>query len=175
MDMTGRRITDAELESALRTLVGEGDTLALRDRVLRAIASADSRARSTAHVARIWWLPRAAFAGGAVSAMVLLGLVLLNQDVSLPGPPSSPAFTVANGAAPLPAPVDEVPEPAVVRVGHRAAPPAVEPSSAPLIDPVPPPAPIEIHSLQMAPIEDSPLQIQALTVEPLSIPPLDGD
>jgi hypothetical protein len=51
----------------------------------------------------------------------------------------------------------------------------IESPAAPLIDPVPRPAPIEIQRLHTPRLKDERLQIQALTVEPLSIPPLDGD
>jgi len=176
--MSGRRTTDADLDAALRTLVAEDDDPALRDRVLRAIASARprSRAKWSLEPSRVFSRPRAAFVGGAAAvALVLFGLSLVNQDVPLPAPPSSPMFVIAERPAPLPMPSGDVQQPAPVRVVYRPALRLAESPSAPLIDPVPPPTPIEIQRLQMPPIEDEPLQIQALTVEPLSIPPLDGE
>ena len=175
--MTNRRITDAELDAALRTLVADDDDPALPDRVLRAIApdSPKTRARWFVDAPRVLSLPRAGLAGGAAISIVLLGFVLLNQGVRLPAPPPSPTFAVADGVTPLPAPSSEVRQPELVRAAYQPAPRTPEPLSVPLIDPVLPPAPIEIQRLQMPPIEDEPLRMQALTVEPLSIPPLDGE
>jgi hypothetical protein len=177
MEMTNRPITDAEVDAALRTLVAEGDDPALPDRVLRAIAggSPRPRARWFLDAPGVFSLPRAVFAGGAAAAIAVLAFVGLHQDVGLPAPPPSPTFALADGAAPLPAPAGEVRQPAPVPAAYRPAPRMIESPAAPLIDPVPRPAPIEIQRLHTPRLEDERLQIQALTVEPLSIPPLDGD